>query len=429
MGAIDLGEEVRARVAELAPDGPLGIAVSGGGDSMALLAIMAKGERPVAVATVDHGLRREARAEADLVAAFCAARGIPHAILEADLTGPGNLQARARDARFALLSDWARENGIATVLLAHTMDDQAETVLMRLARGSGIDGLAAMAPVRRWGGIAWVRPLLGMERARLRDWLIERGIGWAEDPSNQDPAFDRVRARKALAGLAPLGIDAAGLAATALRLSRQREVIEAAAAALWRTAVSDGALGELFLARRALAEAHPELALRVLSRALTTLSGAPYRPRLRALEPLLADMLAPDFAGRTLSGCRIHPMGECVEVTREPAAEPTITAEGREVLWDGRWSVGGAPPRVVIGPLGPDIHVTASHSGPPAWQGASRRARAATPAIRDEGGTLLAVPCAKLVLDPRAGAATATLCPGDAASYTPESWPRPLSGA
>ncbi|MCH8169255.1 MAG: tRNA lysidine(34) synthetase TilS, partial [Proteobacteria bacterium] len=192
----DTGAAVFAELDRLVPDGTPGVAISGGGDSTALLIIAArwagKRGRAIAAATVDHGLRRESAAEAAGVAALCARLGIAHRILPAgDLAAAGgNLSAAAREARFALLGDWARARDLSAVLLGHTMDDQAETVLMRLARGSGAEGLAAMQPVLRRDRMLWLRPLLGVRRAALRAVLRDAGIDWVEDPTNQDAHFD-----------------------------------------------------------------------------------------------------------------------------------------------------------------------------------------------------------------------------------------------
>jgi tRNA(Ile)-lysidine synthase len=191
----------------------LGVAVSGGGDSTALLVIAARWAHArghaISAATVDHGLRAGSAAEAAGVAALCARLGIPHETLRAGnlRDAGGNLAAAARDARFALLGGWARAQGLSAVLLGHTMDDQAETVLMRLARGSGAEGLSAMQAVLERAGVVWLRPLLGARRAALREVLRAEGISWVEDPSNEDAQYDRVKARQALAALAPQGID------------------------------------------------------------------------------------------------------------------------------------------------------------------------------------------------------------------------------
>ncbi|MEM8699192.1 MAG: tRNA lysidine(34) synthetase TilS, partial [Pseudomonadota bacterium] len=182
----------------MAPKAPLGIALSGGADStaLALIAARALGAEALRAATVDHRLRPESREEAEVAGRIAASLGIPHEILtwqEAHQDraptgeGGGNLQARARMARQGLLTDWARAHRLSAVLLGHTMDDQAETVLMRLERGSGADGLAGMAARVEIGGMVWLRPLLDLRRADLRDLLRAEGLDWTEDPSNQDP--------------------------------------------------------------------------------------------------------------------------------------------------------------------------------------------------------------------------------------------------
>ena len=290
-----------------AAPGPLGVAVSGGGDSTALLLLLhaaARG-RPLAAVTVDHRLRAESAREAAAVAALCAGRGIPHETLHwQGWDGAGNLQDRARQARRALIAGWAREQGIGAVALGHTLDDQAETFLMRLARGSGVDGLAAMAAVTPDDGLVWLRPLLGVRRAALRDWLEAAGVAWAEDPSNADDRFDRVRARAALPALAALGLGPERLAATARAMARAREALEAATAELAAACVEEGAAGDLTLDPGPLRAAPEELRLRLLAAALVWVAGAVYRPRLVRLEAALAMIEQARIGhGLTLHGC------------------------------------------------------------------------------------------------------------------------------
>lgn len=184
------------------PGSSIGIAVSGGPDSLALL-LLAAAARPglVEAATVDHGLRRESRSEAERVAQVCAGLAVPHAILPADAEAPAaNLQAWARELRYRLLAGWAAARGIAAVATGHHLDDQAETFLMRLARGSGIGGLAGVQPSRLLGsGVRLVRPLLDWRRRELRAIVDAAGLTPVEDPSNSDERFDRSRARALLA--------------------------------------------------------------------------------------------------------------------------------------------------------------------------------------------------------------------------------------
>lgn len=176
--------------------GQIGVAVSGGPDSLALL-LLAAAAFPgrVAAATVDHGLRPESATEASFVAALCSERGISHAILVPDAPIAGSLQAAARAARYALLERWRAREGIAWLLTGHHLDDQAETVLMRLNRGAGVAGLSGVRAVN--GRI--LRPLLGWRRSELAEIVAAAGIVPIDDPSNEDPRFDRVRLRQALA--------------------------------------------------------------------------------------------------------------------------------------------------------------------------------------------------------------------------------------
>lgn len=313
----------------------LGLAVSGGGDSMALMALAAERAPPgtrLQAVTVDHRLRPEAAAEAQLVARLAARLSIDHAILTwDDPPAGGNLQAAARAARMRLIGDWARARGLGAVGLAHTRDDQAETVLLRLARGSGVDGLAGMTPEREVAGIRWLRPFLDVSRKDLRAALTARGIAWAEDPSNRDGRFHRVRARRALAALAPLGIDAAGLAATAKRLQRARAALEEQTAhALSELAQDDR--GTVLLAPSAL-NLLPEIRDRLFAHLLMALSGAAHRPRLAALHRWIN---AASTTGGTLAGVRLRPEGGQLRLFREYRAVAGVRAPLR-AGWDGRW--------------------------------------------------------------------------------------------
>ncbi len=191
---------------------------------------------------------------------------------------------------------------------------------MRMARGSGVDGLSAMAPVTGFDGLLWLRPLLGVRRAALRAWLVAEGVGWAEDPGNDDWRFERVRARAALPLLAPLGLGVERLAATAAAMARARAALEQATAGLAREGLTVGAAGDVVIARAALAEAPAELALRLLAGALCWVAGARYRPRLATLEGALAAVTGERLGhGLTLHGCVVRPRGAAVAVRREPA--------------------------------------------------------------------------------------------------------------
>jgi tRNA(Ile)-lysidine synthase len=182
----------------------LGLAVSGGPDSLALL-LLAAAAFPgrIAVATVDHGLRPESGLEALHVENICDRLGCPHTILNAEMPGGRDgLQAEARQARYSALAGWAAAEGIAQLATAHHADDQAETLLMRLQRGSGVAGLSGIRPVRRQGDLTILRPLLGWTKAELVHIVGQAAIEPADDPSNRDPRFDRT-AMRAFLGINP----------------------------------------------------------------------------------------------------------------------------------------------------------------------------------------------------------------------------------
>lgn len=199
---------------------------------------------PVVVATVDHGLRREGAAEAAIVAAICAGRGVAHATLTLDLAAGPALQERARAARYAALGDWAQAQGVKAIATAHHADDQAETLLMRLNRGAGVRGLAAMRAVSVVPGrprCALLRPLLGWRKHDLARVVAAAGISPVDDPSNRDPRFERAKLRGFLAG-APW-FDAAAMAASANHLADADLVIDwAADRAMRDTVTQDAAL-------------------------------------------------------------------------------------------------------------------------------------------------------------------------------------------
>ncbi len=390
-----LHDAVRAALAELAP-GSVGVAVSGGSDSTALLCLMADcvagSLHRVEAITVDHRLREGSAAEAAAVARLCAARGIPH-VVRAWVEGPqGNLQGSARAARQRLIAGWASERGIVAVALGHTLDDQAETFLMRLARGSGVDGLAAMAPATRLRGLLWLRPLLGRRRSELRDWLAAQGIGWSEDPSNADDRFDRVRARAALGPLRRLGLGPERLAATAAAMARARAALEAATADLARVAVEPGVAGDAWLDPAPLRRAPEEIRLRLLAGTLAWVSGAVWRPRLAALAALDAALIAGDLPeGITLHGCVLRPRRGRVAIRREPArAAPSVPVTA---AWDGRWELAtpAAEPGLSLGALGRSGLALCSD-----WRrhGIARETLLSTPAVW-RGAELVAAPFAR----------------------------------
>ncbi len=352
----------------------LGLGVSGGGDSLAMLYLAIEAGVAVQVATVDHGLRPEAAAEAAEVGRICAGLGVPHQILRWAWDGRGNLQDAARRGRRRLIADWAVARGIGRVALAHTRDDVAETFLMRLARGAGVDGLAAMVACWHEGGVIWLRPLLAVSRGELRDYLRARGLGWAEDPSNDNARFERVRARRALVALHPLGLTAERLAEVAGHLAEARLALDAVASDAWGRIVSDHGLG-VVLDMDGLARIPSEVQRRLLIKVILRLAPGDYAPRGAAIQALLARL----GAGKdgVLAGCRFQRVGGRLWAFREARAVAGQVALAGQV-WDGLWRIEGpALPGAQIRALGAGIALCAN------WRasGLPRAALLASPAL------------------------------------------------
>ncbi|HET9639350.1 MAG TPA: tRNA lysidine(34) synthetase TilS [Allosphingosinicella sp.] len=287
-----------------ADPGRLALAVSGGPDSLALL-LLAHAAFPgrIAAATVDHGLRAGSAAEAAAVARLCGGIGVPHAILAATVEAAGEgLQAAARAARYAALAAWMDESGLRLLLTAHHCDDQAETLLMRLNRGSGVAGLAgvrAVGPVPGSGGrLRLCRPLLGWRRSELEAVAAAAGVEPARDPSNSDERFDRVRFRRHL-GEAPW-LDPAALARSAALLGEAEAALDWTAGPLFaaRTEIEEGAVT---LRPNGLP---PELLRRLVLRCLRQLApGA--TPRGEALAAFIARLAE----GSTATLCEVKGRG------------------------------------------------------------------------------------------------------------------------
>ncbi|WP_165837650.1 tRNA lysidine(34) synthetase TilS [Zavarzinia aquatilis] len=373
----------------LAPGGRLALAVSGGADSLALL-LLADGwtraapDRRLYVLTVDHGLRPESARETGAVAAQATALGHDHAVLRPNRPLPRRgLEAAARACRYELMAAWCRAAAVPALATGHTLDDQAETLLMRLERGSGLDGLSAMAPETRLGDIRLLRPLLGFRRAETAALVARAGLHAADDPMNHDPAFERVRIRRAMT---TLGLDAEGLAATADRLRRDRAAIETLVDDLVRRAFTLSPAGVGGIEVAALRGTPAPLVERALARLIRAVGGGAYPPRRDRLDRLAALIAGDgDFPGATLGGCRFLPGRGHVRVLREarrlgPDLELGAGAAG---VWDGRFAVVAGAQPVTIAALG-------AHrpQGLPALPAAERQV---LPAVFSQG-RLIAVP-------------------------------------
>ena len=327
-------EEADALLTPLARYGHVALAVSGGPDSLALLHLAARRREgqdappEFTVLTVDHALRPGSREEAEMVARAAAGLGLKHAILtweHGDAADTGS-QENARAARYDLMTAYARAHGVQAIATAHHLDDQAETFLMRLKRGSGLDGLAAIPERSAWAGVTILRPLLDVPKARLIAALVAQGIDYAMDPSNVDPRFERPRLRAAWDALESLGLTPDVLALTARRLRRAREALDHATDAFLadHCAMHDDSA---VIDRDALLKAPQEIALRALARVIEAVGGSGEPVRLAKLEVLLAALTEPASKTQTLGHCRIELKGRLLAFIREQRGKRQPAAE------------------------------------------------------------------------------------------------------
>jgi tRNA(Ile)-lysidine synthase len=318
------------------------LAVSGGPDSTALMVLAARwcgasDEAPTLIAvTVDHGLRAQSRHEAKAVEQLAHKLGIKHRTLRWTGRKPKTgLQEAARLARYRLLAQSAREAGARHVITAHTLDDQAETVLFRMARGSGVSGLAGMAflagmPVKEGREIMLVRPLLGVPKSRLIATLETARIPYADDPTNRDPRFTRPRLRVLMPVLAGEGLTAARLATLARRVESVEDALTHAVndAQDRVTAVPWPAGGPVTMAAAAFSNLPHEIARRLLGRAVAFAGneGPVELGKLEALYEAMFERFSSAMAGsthlavfrRTLAGALVTLAGDRITVERAP---------------------------------------------------------------------------------------------------------------
>jgi tRNA(Ile)-lysidine synthase len=282
---------------------------------MHLLARWAKSQNapPPPVLIVDHGLQNTSSANAQRAATWAKALGLDAHVLTWKGRKPkGDIEAAAREARYRLMGEWARHNAMAALFLGHTRDDQAETFLLRLARGSGLDGLSGMRalapyPLAGFENVRLVRPLLDEPRGVLRDYLRYLEQDWLDDPMNEDPRFARVRLRAIRDTLEGAGLSSQRIADAAAHLSRARAALDEITANVMTRGCrieKDAALVDAAL----IAAAPQEIGLRVLAGILMSISGAQYRPRFAGLSLLFSRIKSGELGnGATLGGCRIGP--------------------------------------------------------------------------------------------------------------------------
>lgn len=357
------GAEARKLFVPLKAFPHIALAVSGGPDSLALMHLAARWAKARAhgpkltVLTVDHGLRSESREEAEMVKRQAKKLGLKHAILTWEREGAvnANIQARARQARYELMAAHCHAHDIPALVTAHHLDDQAETFLMRLKRGSGLDGLAAIPERGAWAGIAILRPLLDMPKARLVATLDKAGIAYITDPSNLDPRFERARMRGDIEALAKLGFTPESLALSARRLRRAREALDRYAQDFLAKHSEMSEAGFALVDRAALTAAPQEIALRALARLIGAVGGGEEPVRLAKLEALHAALAENPDKTHTLGRCRLEPLrGGRLGIFREARAHglPVLNLQpGERALWDNRFRIelgrGAAGPIVV----------------------------------------------------------------------------------
>jgi len=374
-------------------------AVSGGGDSMALVLLLdgwarAKGGRVIALC-VDHQLRDGSADEARRVGGWLSQRDIECHILNwENPKGASALQENARMARYQLMERWCRDNGILHLFLAHNAEDQAETFLMRLDKGSGPDGLSAMSPVSERRYCRFVRPLLAISRQELRAVLDEQNQDWIEDPSNQNPRFERIRWRRTMT---EQGLSADGFCRAAERYGRTRVIVDRETARLSARCVSVHPAGFINLDREVFLAAPSELSERVLARALMAVSGAMYPPRRHKTKQLLDVVLSSQNIRRTLGGCCIDSTEGRILISRELRSlpNPVPVSVGMNLIWDRRFRfcIGGAarhrPSPLFVQALGEqgdrDVRSLSLHS---TTNNIPRTARLSLPALMDGEGVL-----------------------------------------
>lgn len=333
----------------------IAVAVSGGGDSMALTLFLknwcdANNVSLVAL-TIDHGLRDASGQEAWQVGKWMEGFKIDHHILHWEGDKPtSNIQDEARSARYRIIGNWCIENKVSDLFVAHHLDDQAETFLIRLFRGSGVDGLSAMnvsspLPLNSEVQVCVHRPFLKVPKKRLIAFLKKEGLAWIEDPSNYQDRYTRIKVRSLLSDSEIDGLNADRMAATAYRMRRVKSLLDELTDSAESEYVSFDKLGFATLNPGFADELHEEIALRLLSRCLKKVSGEQYVPRLNKLEYLLESLKSEDFTGQTLHGTLLLKNNEGqINICREGSkiSDRIDITSPKQYLWDRRFLINSA---------------------------------------------------------------------------------------
>ncbi|KRA98087.1 hypothetical protein ASD83_13610 [Devosia sp. Root685] len=336
--------------APIAGEAVIGLAVSGGPDSLALMLLahrwVSGAENPprIFVYSLDHGLRPEAADEVAMVAAEAEKLGFAFRGLKWSEGHPETgLQEAARQARYQLIGKAMAEDGVKILLTAHHRADQAETILMRLAHGSGLDGLKGMVPFSEVEGVRVFRPLLDVEPAALGAIVEEAGLSPAHDPSNNDDTYERVRWRRLLPSLAQEGLDGASLSRFAARMAEADQALAQLADAAFAELVDVDNFGAASLPLVALDQLGPATGRRVLSRILA-IAGGRQKPRaLGQVERLFEQITSNTLPrGTTLLGTVIRIKDGFITIAREPGRalpqDQTLPENGM-LVWDERFAI------------------------------------------------------------------------------------------
>ncbi len=330
-------------------EGPVAVAVSGGSDSVAA-ALLTKSvadrlKIPVVALTVDHGLRAESAGEAKTVGGWMAGHGIDHHVLK--WKGPypkSGIQMAAREARYSLLQEKCEALGITRLILGHQQEDQLETMLMRLSKGSGVQGLSVMKPLSERNGLSLLRPFLDVKRARLREYLEFHSQPWLDDPSNENPAFTRTRLGDILKSVTDLpGSSQATLALSASRLRRAEQALEVMTGQALSGLAVISPFGFVSFRHDFYQQMPDEIAIRFLHRLFIFVRGSGAGPALTALEKLL-DRIRRDrtFKTATLYGCQFRFFKGDWLICREPGRKGLPVMELTPLTdkhWDDRFII------------------------------------------------------------------------------------------
>ncbi|WP_108397897.1 tRNA lysidine(34) synthetase TilS [Devosia submarina] len=328
----------------------LALAVSGGADSLALMLLVKRWADTLAakprlhVYSLDHGLRPEAAGEVALVLQLAQQLGLEATGLRWSGSKPHTgVQEAARSARYRLIGQAMAADGIGVLLTAHHVQDQAETVLMRMAHGSGIEGLKGMMPWSEIDGVKIFRPLLPVDPAALRSLVIDAGLTPAEDPSNSDLHYERVRWRQAMPMLTELGLDAAALASFAERIGEADAAIAQMADHCFVELVRLDGFGSARIELESFAALSPAISTRLLSRVLNIVGGR-QKPRALGQVERLRQQIAEGSLPKstTVLGCVVRLKGNAVAIAREPgrtAPPDAILRPNSELIWDERFLI------------------------------------------------------------------------------------------